>query len=59
MAIEVEVDDVVRAQLMKSTASDDGSPEISALMSVAHRLDNLIHHRRTVLAARAPEALGS
>jgi TRAP-type uncharacterized transport system substrate-binding protein len=51
MAIEDEVDDVVRAQLMKSTASDESASEISALMSVAHRLDNLIHHRRTILAA--------
>lgn len=60
MAIEDEVDDVVRAQLMKSTTSDDSSSEISALMSVAHRLDNLIHHRRTVLAAGrlTPDALG-
>jgi TRAP-type uncharacterized transport system substrate-binding protein len=59
MAIEEEVDDVVRAQLAKSTASDESTSEISALMSVAHRLDNLIHHRRTILAARAPAALGS
>jgi TRAP-type uncharacterized transport system substrate-binding protein len=58
MAIEDEVDDVVRAQLMKSTVSDESASEISALMSVAHRLDNLIHHRRTILAARAPDALG-
>ena len=58
MAIEDEVDDVVRAQLTKSTASDESASEISALMSAAHRLDNLIHHRRTMLAARAPDALG-
>jgi TRAP-type uncharacterized transport system substrate-binding protein len=58
MAIEDEVDGVVRTQLMKSTASDESASEISALMSVAHRLDNLIHHRRTILAARAPDALG-
>jgi hypothetical protein len=54
MAIEHEVDDVVRALLMKSTASDESASEISALMSVAQRLDNLIHHRRTALAVRMP-----
>jgi hypothetical protein len=58
IAIEDEVDGVVRAQLTKSTASDESASEISALMAVAHRLDNLIHHRRTMLAARAPDALG-
>jgi TRAP-type uncharacterized transport system substrate-binding protein len=50
-AIEDEVDAIVRAQLVKSTGSDEGASDIAALMSAAHRLDNLIHHRRIVLAA--------
>jgi TRAP-type uncharacterized transport system substrate-binding protein len=59
MAIEHEIDDIVRAQLTKFATTDESASEISALMSVAHRLDNLIHHRRTALAARAPVALGA
>jgi TRAP-type uncharacterized transport system substrate-binding protein len=53
MAIEDEVDTIVRAHLVKSTDRDEGGSETSALMSVAHRVDNLIHHRRAVLAAKA------
>jgi hypothetical protein len=56
MAIEDEVDSLVRARLAKSAASDEGAPETAVVMSAAHRLDNLIHHRRTVLAANATEA---
>jgi hypothetical protein len=58
-AIENEVDDIVRAQLMHATASDESAAETSALMSAAHRLDNLVHHRRTVLLAGVSEALRS
>jgi TRAP-type uncharacterized transport system substrate-binding protein len=52
MAIEDEVDSIVRAHLPKSMDRDDSGSETSALMSLAHRVDNLIHHRRMVLAAR-------
>ena len=53
MAIEHEVDAIVRDHLVKSIGRDESGSETSALMSLAHRVDNLIHHRRTVLAARA------
>jgi hypothetical protein len=59
MAIEDEVDTIVRAHLMKSMDSDESGPETSALMSLAHRIDNLIHHRRAVLAAKASVAGGA
>jgi len=51
--IEDEVDDILRAQLAKSADGDDGGAEAAALISAAHRLDNLIHHRRALLAAKA------
>ena len=51
--IEDEVDDILRAQLVKSADGDDGGAEAVALISAAHRLDNLIHHRRALLAAKA------
>jgi TRAP-type uncharacterized transport system substrate-binding protein len=54
MAIEDEVDAIVRAQLVQSADREESAPETLALMSAAHRIDNLIHHRRAVLAAKAP-----
>ena len=56
IAIESEVDDIVRFQLLKSAGSDEGASDTTALMSAAHRADNLIHHRRAALAARASAA---
>jgi hypothetical protein len=50
VAIEDEVDNILRAQLAKS---DESGADAAALISAAHRLDNLIHHRRTLLAAKA------
>jgi TRAP-type uncharacterized transport system substrate-binding protein len=52
MAIEDEVDAILRAGLRKS-ADRDNALEISALVAVAQRIDNLIHHRRTLQAADA------
>jgi TRAP-type uncharacterized transport system substrate-binding protein len=51
-AIEDEVDNILRAQLAKSGDGDEGGADAAALISAAHRLDNLIHHRRALLAAK-------
>jgi hypothetical protein len=51
-AIEDEVDAILRTQLLKSKAGDESAPDIQALITAAHRLDNLIHHRRMVLAVK-------
>jgi TRAP-type uncharacterized transport system substrate-binding protein len=53
-AIEDEVDIIVRTQLLKSADKDDSTSETQALIAAAHRVDNLIHHRRTMLAAKTP-----
>ena len=53
-AIEEEVDAILRDQFARSADSDDGASETHALIAAAHRLDNLIHHRRLALAARPP-----
>jgi hypothetical protein len=50
-AIEDEVDDILRAQLAKSGDGDENG-DTATLIAAAHRLDNLIHHRRTLLAAK-------
>jgi TRAP-type uncharacterized transport system substrate-binding protein len=50
-AIEDEVDAIVRAELVKCADREESTSDIQALIAAAHRLDNLIHHRRIVLAA--------
>ena len=52
--IEDEVDAILRAQLAKSGDREDSASEIHALIGVAHRIDNLVHQRRLLLAARTP-----
>jgi hypothetical protein len=50
-AIEDDVDAVLRARLMKSGEQEEGASDATALIAAAHRIDNLIHHRRTLLLA--------
>ena len=52
-AIEDELDTIIRSQLLKSAGADDSASDVAALVAAAHRLDNLIHHRRATLAAAA------
>ena len=40
-------------QLVKSAGDEEAGTEALALIALAQRLDNLIHHRRTVIAGRA------
>jgi TRAP-type uncharacterized transport system substrate-binding protein len=51
--IENEVDGLLRAELAKTAGGEEGASEAQALIAAAHRLDNLIHHRRMMLAGRA------
>ncbi len=53
-SIEEEVDAILRHQLARAAARDEGASEAQALITAAHRLDNLIHHRRMLLAQKAP-----
>jgi TRAP-type uncharacterized transport system substrate-binding protein len=55
-SIEEEIDKILHAQLARSADSDESASETHALIAAAHRLDNLIHHRRMALAGRAPPA---
>jgi TRAP-type uncharacterized transport system substrate-binding protein len=57
-AIEDEVDGILRAQLARTAGQEEGAAEAQALIAAAQRLDNLIHHRRTLLAAK-PAASGT
>jgi TRAP-type uncharacterized transport system substrate-binding protein len=53
-SIEEEIDAILHAQLARSADSDESAAEAHALIAAAHRLDNLIHHRRLTLAAGLP-----
>jgi hypothetical protein len=53
-AIEEEIDAILHAQLARSGDSEESASETQALIAAAHRLDNLIHHRRRALVLRAP-----
>jgi TRAP-type uncharacterized transport system substrate-binding protein len=50
--IEEEVDDFIGVQLAKSVKGDEDALEVSTLILAAHRLDNLIHHRRAMFTAQ-------
>jgi hypothetical protein len=50
--VEEEVEDFIGVQLTKSVSGDEDALEVSTLILAAHRLDNLIHHRRAMFAAQ-------
>jgi TRAP-type uncharacterized transport system substrate-binding protein len=53
--LEDDVDVMLRAHLAKSGNDEESGPESLALIALAQRLDNLVHHRRVVLAARVSD----
>src|SRR6202021_919868 len=55
-AIEDDVDAVLRAQLLKSAEQEEGASDTTVLIAAAHRIDNLIHHRRTLRLAGGASA---
>jgi TRAP-type uncharacterized transport system substrate-binding protein len=55
-AIEQEVDILLRVRLVESGIGGEGASEASVLVSAVHRLDNLIHQRRMLLATKAAAA---
>src|SRR5215831_11726991 len=49
--VEDQIDEVLRAQRAKAPTDDEAALDTSILNVAAHRLENLIHDRRAVLAA--------
>jgi TRAP-type uncharacterized transport system substrate-binding protein len=47
--IEEEIDDILKAQRAKSAAGDESAVDDATLNVAAHRLESLIHDRRTML----------
>ncbi len=50
--IEEEIDSILKAEHAKSAAGDESAVDDSTLNVAAHRLESLIHDRRTLLAKR-------
>jgi len=50
--IEEEIDTILKAERAKSAAGDERAVDDSTLNVAAHRLESLIHDRRTLLAKR-------
>jgi TRAP-type uncharacterized transport system substrate-binding protein len=48
--IEDEIDDILKAQRAKAAAGDETAVDATTLNVAAHRLENLIHDRRQILA---------
>jgi hypothetical protein len=50
--IEEEIDGILRAQRARSAGGDETAVDDATLNVAAHRLESLIHDRRTMLAKR-------
>jgi hypothetical protein len=50
--IEDEIDDILKTQRARSAAGDESAVDDATLNVAAHRLESLIHDRRTMLAKR-------
>jgi TRAP-type uncharacterized transport system substrate-binding protein len=56
--IESEIDQVLQTQRLKQVTGGEENRDVVALNVTAHRLENLIHDRRLLLAARQDGASG-
>ena len=54
--IEEQIDNILKEERLKAEGSDDLAVDAATLNVVAHRLENLIHDRRQILATRPPIA---
>ena len=55
-SIEEEIDNILKAERLKAEGGDENAVDAATLNVVAHRLENLIHDRRAILATRPPVA---
>ena len=54
--IEEQIDNILKEERLKAEGGDDLAVDAATLNVVAHRLENLIHDRRQILATRPPIA---
>ena len=57
--IEEEIDGILKAEHAKSAAGDESAVDDATLNVVAHRLESLIHDRRTLIAKRPAVAFAA
>jgi TRAP-type uncharacterized transport system substrate-binding protein len=50
--IEDEIDDILKAERIKTESGDESAVDAATLNVIAHRLENLIHDRRAALATK-------
>jgi hypothetical protein len=50
-AIEFEIDASLRVRLAHMAGEQDAGSEAAVLIAATHRLDNLVQHRRIILAS--------
>lgn len=55
-SIEEQIDNILRDERLKAEENDETAVDASTLNVVAHRLENMIHDRRVILATKAPVA---
>src|ERR1700716_4123019 len=51
--IEEEIDGILSAQRARAISGDEEAMDVTTLNVTAHRLENLVHDRRAMLAIRA------
>ena len=56
LEIEDRIDGILRAQRARAATDDENALDAATLNVAAHRLENLIHDRRTALATPNSEA---
>jgi hypothetical protein len=52
LQIEDEIDDILKVQREKSAGGDENAVDDATLNVAAHRLESLIHDRRTMLGKK-------
>jgi hypothetical protein len=55
--IEKRIDEVLRAQRARVSTDDENALDAATLNVAAHRLENLIHDRRSALGMPAPDLI--
>jgi len=53
-SIEEDIDSILRTERLKAEGGHENAVDAATLNVVAHRLENLIHDRRAILATRSP-----
>jgi TRAP-type uncharacterized transport system substrate-binding protein len=56
-SIEEEIDNILRTERLKAEKDEENAVDAATLNVIAHRLENLIHDRRTILMVQSSAAI--